>query len=467
MKSFWRFACPSFLLGAAALAACSGGTKAVPNSPLLNLITVSTPLPLTGGTLALSNGSSATVEKKTLSRAQSVTLSYDPTATSVMPSKAWSAVPGDLSVHFQYPLIATLVPPTPPPSHPAPRPSSLPIAVKLTMHYAPPPQGAAPFAHTVIVTAQYPVGASKRFGLYGTFDRAAQTVSVSVPAVLAGGATSMQLSLDTDAPGYALPSPGPRYWNGKSWSTTGTIDPQKRTLVFIHGIFSSVETAFPCAQSILNAGGYQQGVGFDYNWTEPPQVEGPLFATFLNSLAARGLTSFDIEAHSYGTVVTYAAIPSVNATLPHVVTLGGPLPLEGTPLAHGALLRLVLVALADVFVGPPSLIDDAYESGMVASLGTNSPEMQQIEIGVRGMKVKPAFVQVAGTTEYPDEAYLYPALYFYITYPWDGIVEQIAATSVDIPNAIPHSFPLEHTQLECTPAVYDYVGTQVQPSSRR
>ncbi len=467
MKNAWRVLC--IATSAVAIAACSNQLKATPQAtpggPLLGLISASVPLPLHGGALTLSDGSAVIVRKGTLSRGQTVTAVHDLTAVAPAPNAAWLSIPGTLTVRFQYPLIAALVPPTPPPHRHPPSPARLPTAVRLAIPYT--PASGYHAVQTVIVTAGYPNGTTRRFGLPGRLDAAHGRIETDVPSALAGGATSLQLSLAADAPGYVLPSPGPRYWTGTQWSSSGTIDPNKRTLVFVHGIFSSVESAFPCAQQILDAGGYQQGVGLDYNWTDPPQVEGPVLAAFLNSLAKAGLTSFDIEAHSYGSVVTYAALPSVHATMPHVVTLGGPLPLEGTPLAEGPLLRLVLVALADVFVGPPSLIDHAYASGMVASMATDSSELQAIEIGVRGMKAKPEFIQVAGTSEYPDEAYLYPILYFYITYPWDGIVEQIAATSTDIPGALPKSFPLEHTQLECTPAVIDYVGAQVHPPALR
>jgi hypothetical protein len=47
---------------------------------------------------------------------------------------------------------------------------------------------------------------------------------------------------------------------------------------------------------------------------------------------------------------------------------------------------------------------------------------------------------VAGTKEYPEEYWLYPLLYFCIEYPWDGVVEKIAANSNDIPNSFSRPF---------------------------
>jgi hypothetical protein len=347
-------------------------------------------------------------------------------------------------------------------------PRSLAPAMRLTLSYPKDRSEEILHARMPLTVVTYSNGTSGRFGFDGAFDASHHRVTVEVPQAILNGATDVKVGMAVDNATYTLPPPGPRYWTGTSWSRTGTIDPTKRTLVMIHGIFSSVETAFPnpCTPAIMKAGGYQQAVGWDYNWTNPPQVEGPKFAAFMNSLVQQKLTSFDVEAHSYGSPVTYAAVPSVTATLPNVVTLGGPLPLRGTPLARGALLRLVLVALASVFIGPPSLITHAYMSGMVSSMATNSKEQQSMLAGINAMKIKPNFIDVAGTKQYPQEVFLYPLLYFYITYPWDGIVEKIAANSVNIPNSFPASFYEQHTELECASSVISYVGSKVSPPGR-
>jgi len=51
-------------------------------------------------------------------------------------------------------------------------------------------------------------------------------------------------------------------------------------------------------------------------------TEAPFVSNFVNSLP---LSNVDLEAHSYGTVVTLAALPQVKKTVGHVVLLGGPL----------------------------------------------------------------------------------------------------------------------------------------------
>jgi hypothetical protein len=462
MKSYRRAALVALACLAGVLAACSGsglrGSLTPPASQQAvganAQIATQTIRDAAGATIDVRGGNTVSFAPRALGGDRAIRVTRDDSTVAAPPNPAWSMIGGTLDVRFDRALRS---------------PHSVASAMRLTLSY---PKGRAEeilHARMPLTVVTYANGSSQRFGFEGAFDVRNHRVTVDVPQAVLENAVDVKVGMAVDNATYTLPPPGPRYWTGTSWSQTGTIDPTKRTLVMIHGIFSSVETAFPnpCTPEIMKAGGYQQAVGFDYNWTDPPQVEGPLFAAFLNSLVQQKLTTFDIEAHSYGSPVAYAALPSVTgATIPNVVTLGGPLPLRGTPLAKKGLLRLVLVALADIFVGPPSLINHAYSSGMVSAMATDSTEMQAILAGINGMKTKPDFVDVAGTKEYPQEALLYPLLYFYINYPWDGIVEKLAANSVDIPNSFPNSFYEEHTELECAGSVIAYVGSQVAPKGR-
>jgi hypothetical protein len=457
MKSYQRPVLLTFASLCVALAACSGAGTRSSVTPSTSQAVAQAAAPSTlvraasGATLDAGSGNAATIVAHGLSGDVRVSALRTAETVAAPPNPGWAMIPGTLDVAFKP---ATSV-------H-----ASTAAALHLTLTY---PADRAPAileARMPLTVITYKDGRSGRFGFEGTFDTTHHTVRVDVPRALLNGAVNVKLGLAVDNPTYTLPPPGPRYWTGTSWSMTGKINPSLRTLVLIHGIFSSVETAFPnpCTPEIMKAGGYQQAVGWDYNWTNPPQVEGPKFAAFLNSLKAQNLNTFDVEAHSYGSPVTYAAVPQVTATMNNVVTLGGPLPLRGTPLARGALLRYVLVSLADVFIGPPSLINHAYSSGMVAASATDSTENQAILAAIVKMKNKPNFVDVAGTREYPEELLLYPLLYFYIDYPWDGIVEKVAANSVNIPNSFPNNFYEEHTELECAGSVISYVGSQVQPA---
>jgi pimeloyl-ACP methyl ester carboxylesterase len=379
---------------------------------------------------------------------------YASQATGIAPAPTWGVVPGVVSVAFTAPPV-TALPPTA---------SADANALRIVLHIPAAQLSAAVAAHAPIVAVHHTDGTTTPFVVAGTFDASAATVAIDLPMSLLLNATQVDAFVATDAPATTpAASPyGPRYWNGTSWSQTGTIDPTKRTLVFIHGIFSSVETAFPCAATILAAGGYQQGVGFDYDWTQPPATEGPLFQTYLQQLQTAKLTSFDIEAHSYGTLITLDALPAVASAVPHVVLLGGPLPLEGTPIASSYLMTPILGILAAAYLENPSAIYDAFESGMVASLEPSSPSMQQILAGLDHMSASPRIIEVAGTKEYDAEGYLPVSLY--VTLPWDGVVEQIAANETDIPNATAAAYPFVHTDLPCaSPQIIQYVGGKVQP----
>jgi pimeloyl-ACP methyl ester carboxylesterase len=337
-------------------------------------------------------------------------------------------------------------------------------AVTLTLPYSAANATAILAARAPVVVISYADGKSAKISPDGTFDTGASTVHVAVPRQALDGATGLELFLATDGIVIVTPSPGPRYWNGTSWQTTPIqLDAAKRTIVFVHGIFSSVESAFPCVAPILSAGGYQQAVGLDYDWTQPPSTEAPLLASFVNSLPN---ASVDLEAHSYGTVVTLAALPSIRKTVPNTVLLGGPLPLNGSPQADPGFERDLLVNLAE-YVVPPSQVQRAVESGMLDSLASDSSTMRQIQSGVLTLPSPPAFVQVAGTNPLPYEQYtgvhfLYELLFDY--QPNDGVVEQISAESHDFAQPkISASFPDDHLQLECDPNIVQFVGSQVAP----
>jgi pimeloyl-ACP methyl ester carboxylesterase len=257
---------------------------------------------------------------------------------------------------------------------------------------------------------------------------------------------------------------GPKLWN----STTGqwqpepfTVDPTKKTVLMVHGIFSSVETAFPCEQAIMKASGYQQAVGLDYDWTQPPATEAPILSKLANSLP---LSSLDLEAHSYGTVVTLAGLPQVTKKVAHVVLLGGPLPLNGAPQADPGYLRDLI--MLGVFIAEPSAVYKAYKSGMINSMATNSPQLQAIDKGLSAITLPP-FVQVAGGSPLPQETsnYAVYALYEYLYggVTNDGIVEQKSAIQA-FPTKTSEitMLNLDHIQLECSTEVQQFVGPAVQ-----
>ena len=404
-------------------------------------------------TLSLSGGNTVSLNTTVVPTSAITSTTYASQATGTPPAPGWGVVPGVVSVVFGAPPVTAL----------PLKASADANALRIVLHVPTAELPAVLAAHAPIVAIHHTDGTTSPFVVAGTFDGSAATVTIDLAAGMLVNAMQVDAFVATNAPAptYTEAPSGPRYWNGTAWSQTGTIDPTKRTLVFIHGIFSSVETAFPCAATILAAGGYQQGVGFDYDWTQPPSTEGPLFQAYLQRLQAAKLTSFDLEAHSYGTLIALYALPAVASSVPHVVLLGGPLPLEGTPIASSYLMTPILGILAAVYLQNPSLIYDAFASGMVDSLEPKSPSMQYILAGLEQMRASPRMIQVAGTKEYDAESYLPVSLY--VTLPWDGVVEKIAADDTNIPNGTPASYPFVHTDLPCaSPQIIQYVGGLVQ-----
>ncbi len=392
-------------------------------------------------------------------------IAYDANGLVAPPNDAWAIVPGTLLVRFAPELGRA--------------PAGGAVGLRISM---PSPLSAL----ASVVAVRYANGTTLRFPAPGSFDRTRRRVTVEVPASLLEGATSVTLALAKDRGKVRDQPTGPRYWDGKVWKDTGTIASGKKTLVLIHGIFSSVESSFPayrfftgCPQKIADAGSFDQVLGFDYDWFEPPDKEGALFADFLKQVLEKNPSSLTVEAHSYGTLVTLAALPNLgpDAKIANAVTLGGPLPLRGTPLANPKnhwRMGMILGLLAWHFDTPPSFVDKAFDSGMVASLATDSDKLKSILTNFKGMSNRPPVIQAAGTKwiclvgtvshcAYSEETFKKVLVDGSgVELPWDGVVETLAAESTDIPDAVATPFPLSHVDLECASDVIKWVAKQLK-----
>lgn len=433
------------------LAAC-GGTSEPPPAPRVTVAQQPVAAAL-GGALTLPNGDAVAISPGALAADQSVTLAADSGETAAIPVPGWQAARGTMTVRFAHAIGASK--------------SSGNITLTFSFAADVAPKILAARAPMLEVTTAK--GTIERASPDATFDATKSTLTTKIPAAFVAGATQLKVYAAIDGVRTQAPAFGPRFWDIAStparWIPEPfTVDPAKSTVVMVHGIFSSVETAFgPCEGGIINAGGYQQAVGLDYDWTQPPATEAPLLANFVNSLP---VATVDIEAHSYGTVVALAALPLITKKIGHVVLLGGPLPLNGSPQADPGYLRdLVLLG---IFVGGyPSDVYHAVESGMIAALATGSPAMQAINSGVRALSPFPPFVQVAGQHALPAEldndfAYaLYLSLYGFTNN--DGVVEESSALTKFPTSQTFVALDLDHIQLECDSAVINWVGGQVHP----
>jgi hypothetical protein len=428
--------------------------------------------PVAGSSSQSNNGNGVTILSRSLRGHASLKIAYDPNGIVAPPNPAWAIVPGTLHAAFS-PALESAAEST--------------AGVRLTMIYRRNRSAEILAARAPVVSVEYANGRTLRWPATGVFD--VHRVTVDLPASLMEHATGVTLAVAVNGK-YREEAPGPRYWDAKSeiWKSTGAIASGRKTVVLIHGIFSSVESAFPtprpwqfwsaCPKKIARTQGFQQVLGFDYAWNEPPDKEGTLFADFLNKVVAAKVSSLSIEAHSYGTLVTLSAVPSVSdGSIANVVTLGGPLPRRGTPLAktdNHWRMGMMLGLLAWYYDVPPGVIDRAYDSGMVASLATNSDALKTILSGINGMSTKPHFVEVAGTKwicfipgirdcNYSEETFKKVLVDGSgVQLPWDGVAETIAANSTDIPDAVATPFPLSHIDLQCDDSTIKWVGKQLQ-----
>lgn len=439
------------VLGVVAATASCGGNSTPSPTPPVNLI--SQPVPAgQGATLTLPSGTSVVFPPGSLGADVTVSLSQDAAETPAIPVRGWASAPGTMTVGF---------------SNGVSQPHGVlnPPHITLTLAYD---KNAAPrilLTQAPVIDVTSPGGKIARISADATFDSAKVLMSAQVSPAQIVGATKLKMYAAVDGSGVGKVQYGPRYWYPaqNAWSTAPfTVDPAKRTIVMVHGIFSSVETAFPCEQTLLDVGGYTQALGLDYDWTQPPAMEAPLLASLINALP---VSTVDIEAHSYGTVITLAALPQISKKIGHVVLLGGPLPLHGAPQADPGYLRDLI--LLGVWIAYPSEVHKASKSGMIAALATNSKAMQAIWSGLQRLSLPP-FVQVAGGSPLPEEVNSYPVYALYkILYGAtinDGVVEQKSATQPFAHTMSTTFLSDDHLQLECDdPSIIGYVGSLVHP----
>jgi N-acetylneuraminic acid mutarotase len=170
-------------------------------------------------------------------------------------------------------------------------------------------------------------------------------------------------------------------WNKYSGGcTTG------KTLLVVHGMFSSVEQSFSTGadgtaiiQPILAAGNYQSALGFDYDWMQKVDSNGIQLASFLsNFITECPSTPIDIEAHSEGVPVSLYALTQLSEnqrnSIKHFIALGGPI--MGTPMATDG------QALAcGIFNWTKLNVPEQYISGTVTSIlqsALNAPFVSQL-----------------------------------------------------------------------------------------
>jgi pimeloyl-ACP methyl ester carboxylesterase len=237
------------------------------------------------------------------------------------------------------------------------------------------------------------------FGVAGSLDTSTNLASITVPALLMSGTNSVVVSMCNLSPFYASqraaamrmtgsllpyakanvvpPSPGQLSWNGSAWVPYSgcPANSSAKVLVLVHGMNSSVEEAYGnngqnvtvngtndyCVNQIQKAAGenssgqptyYSQVVGFDYDWKNYIENSGLSFANFLNTLAACG-NKIDVEAHSEGGLVAAYGITQASTTTKNLISnfIGLGNPWTGTLAASGAVTLGGFIPYSTVSMG--------------------------------------------------------------------------------------------------------------------
>jgi uncharacterized repeat protein (TIGR03803 family) len=210
-------------------------------------------------------------------------------------------------------------------------------------------------------------GTDNFFAIPSSYDASqnATTLQVDPSLVEPGGTLSIGLTLplsnSVTQTGDAVLEP----WNESTLSFTNLQSGSQfcptgqRTLVLIHGMFSSPEGTFAPTQPVNNTdswaanaeSAYSTIIGIQYTWWDDINGSAQSIAKILNSLFdSNGSISpcnyqgtIDIEAHSEGTIVTLTSAQvgagylseSTVSKIRHVVLVAGPI--DGTPVATNPL----------------------------------------------------------------------------------------------------------------------------------
>jgi len=278
----------------------------------------------------------------------------------------------------------------------------------------------------------------------------------------AQGISGGPVNLSTEITLRPPPRFGPRIWNGSIWlDYPQGFDCNRKTLVLIHGILSTVENAFGfgienCVNEIMSRGGYQQVIGFNYDFAGKRIDEnGQLFADFLNSLQEQcGPTAqVDILAHSLGTLNALYAASRTNLKINNMILEGGPL--DGTPAATTAARLLTLYAdwenLPTVLA---NTIHDSIKSGWYLDLLPGNPLLQIIRTNAVKEHPNTNYIRVFGS-----KSFLLPIPngFVFEGAPNDGVSPSGYTIGADLPGPPAGIFSETHTRLECNSDILQFV----------
>jgi hypothetical protein len=436
-----------------------------------------------GGTITLPDGSSVTVAAGVLPSDQSLTLSEVSYLPNQPPNRAITGVGPGLILAFEVPVQPSTTALTKPrmrtsrvgrANATAGMPMPFHFSVNVVDNNVSLLSGSLPTANFVDG-----VGINTFTGVDGNYDSTVKVVTGNVRSDLLAGLTNRVISAIefsamnvTSVAGFLPLIPGPvKLDEGQSPSRWTAYDdcPTGKTLVLVHGMFSSVERAFPptVAEHIQKAGTtkhYDSVVGFDYDWLLSIKTSGKALASFLDTLVATCGLTVDIEAHSEGVAVSMAALTQTksgtNDQVAHLVSLGGPI--MGTPAAddlrilQGLVLATPDVSLATELIDLATILASPFVTDLLQSTRGDGSTLDLIraQLSSRSERNAPQVIVVGGNAERIvldgftiDMSWAAPLIG---TNNFDGIIPVTSALAFDSGLKVYPLFPFNvgHTELE-------------------
>ena len=441
-----------------------------------------------GGTVALPGGSNARIPAGVLSSDQIVRLSL----FASMPDQPTSGLLMAVGPALQLSLSPA---PAPAPAARPPRlfrPASLQAAaspgdIEFTVNVS--NNSVSGLEGSVAITSIPGAGSfTKTFfaGLEGAFDAARVMSTMGFPygaiTDIAGSVSKLNVSLANVNPVTRFAPQGGQLWN----RSTGEWEPldmnkltSEKTVTFVHGVYSSMEHAFPCVEKIMRAGGYKQAIGLNYYWPQNIDKSGQQLADLITQVANKtGLRKIDIEGHSEGGPVSVSGASKVaerNLGLPPedriqvekvislVGAIGGSQAARSVPALVTYLLSTIPLNPATAAIKVPALA--LLTSGFAHDLIPGSNALTQVASDFNAYSA-PSGTQiftVAGTRA-PFPTQLLKSLFG--VEPYDGIIGIFGAhgqnTGLNNRTQV-GTYDLGHTDVQCDDQVIYDVGLKVNP----
>ena len=310
-------------------------------------------------------------------------------------------------------------------------------------------------------------------GIKASYDKPSNTENFEVDSSVAQSAKAIMVGSVDPSPSYKQSDTGygPKMWDGIKFTSiaeTGDgnlyqVPTGKKTLVLVHGIFSNVDAAFnqetaggSCIEKIMKSGGYDQVVGFDYDYTDNIANNGEKLAQFLNQLKSNG-DQIDVQAHSLGTIVSLYALQRSQAQVNNMVLLGGPI--DGTPVTKYGLTTFLANAgsIGSIYSSDLSKMSDNH---VLDDIQPGSDFLKSLKNNAITKHGNTNFIRVVGEK---TPWYIPTSFGPFKGIPNDGIIPVSSARGEGLPGPILTYPDLSHTDLECDKEVIANVGTVLKP----